>query len=155
MIMIQRFILVCFFVLFATVASAQQYAMRDTNTLQKKIVLLQDERMDEILYKAKNNAVSSENNFVTISGFRVQVYAGNHPQKAREDAMQIDKTIKEQYPQYHAYVSFTAPFWRVRIGDFASYYEALLLSRELKTIFPEFGNEIYVVKDATARILYF
>jgi hypothetical protein len=119
-----------------------------------KVIKIEDDRMHSILYRAKNTS-NAEVEFVSVGGFRVQVYAGNHPQKAREDAMQIDKTIKEQFPEYRAYVSFQAPFWRVRIGDFASYYEALLLSRELTKIFPDFGNEIYVVKDPAVRILYF
>lgn len=140
--------------LMAIQGMAQENPLENDSLLQEETILSEHDRMNTILYRAKNTA-TSEIEFVSIGGFRVQVYAGNHPQKAREDAMLIDKTIKEQYPEYRAYISFQAPFWRVRIGDLASYYEALLLSRELKKIFPDFENEIYVVKDPTVRILYF
>ncbi len=140
--------------LMALTISITAQTERTNNQTEGVITIRQDQQMEQILYRAKNSGNSTPD-FITAAGFRVQVYSGNHPQKAREDAMSIDKTIKDQYPEYRAYVSFNAPFWRVRIGDFTNYFEALLLSRELKKIFPDFSDEIYVVRDPAVRILYF
>ena len=44
------------------------------------------------------------------------------------------------------YVTFTSPFWRLRVGDFRSFEEANLKLIELKNTFPQF-REMRVVKD--------
>ena len=44
------------------------------------------------------------------------------------------------------YVTFNSPFWRVRVGNYASYEEAAVKLYELKKLFPEI-RDMRIVKD--------
>ena len=61
--------------------------------------------------------------FLKIQGFRTQVFSGN------------------------SHVSYTAPFWKLRVGDFRSHEEAYHMQRLLMTAFPSFGKEMYIVRE--------
>ena len=45
-----------------------------------------------------------------------------------------------------AYITFNSPFWRVRVGDFVNYEEAVAKLRELKAAFPRY-EDMRIVKD--------
>jgi len=44
-------------------------------------------------------------------------------------------------------VLFDSPFWRLRVGNFATREEAEEVMEELKKTFPSFGKEMYIVVD--------
>ena len=58
-----------------------------------------------------------------------------------------EKEIKEKFPELTTYVTYTAPFWKLRVGDFRSHEEAYDLKRKLVEAFPTYGKEIYIVKE--------
>ena len=89
----------------------------------------------------------NEQAFLKLPGFRAQVFSGNNQRKSKEEALQKEKMIKEMFPDIPTYVTYTAPFWKLRIGDFRSREEAYSLMRELKEAFPSFAKEMYIVKD--------
>ena len=45
------------------------------------------------------------------------------------------------------YVTYDAPFWKLRVGDFRSHEEAYHLMRQLMKAFPAFGKEMYIVRE--------
>lgn len=89
----------------------------------------------------------NEQAFLKMPGFRAQVFSGNNQRKSKEEALQKEQMIKEMFPDVPTYVTYTAPFWKLRIGDFRSREEAYSLMRELKEAFPSFAKEMYIVKD--------
>lgn len=98
---------------------------------------------NEHIEKNKDNDLA----FLKMPGFRAQVFSGNNQRKSKEEALQKEKLIKEMYPDLPTYITYTAPFWKLRVGDFRSREEAYSLMRELKESFPEFAKEMYIVKD--------
>lgn len=56
-----------------------------------------------------------------LQGFRVQVFNGNN----RDEANRIQSLLQRVYPLQTVYISYMAPNYRVRIGDYRSYMEAL------------------------------
>ncbi|HRU13054.1 MAG TPA: SPOR domain-containing protein [Dysgonamonadaceae bacterium] len=44
-------------------------------------------------------------------------------------------------------VLFDSPFWRLRVGNFKTREEAEQVLDELRTAFPSFGKEMYIVTD--------
>lgn len=80
-------------------------------------------------------------------GYRVQVFSGNNQTKSKSEANWKQEKVKELFPNLQTYVTFKSPFWRLRVGDFRSYEEADQLMRQLKRAFPQFGKEMYVVRD--------
>lgn len=85
--------------------------------------------------------------YLKMQGFRAQVFSGNNQRKSKEEAIRKEKMIKELYPDLPTYVTYTAPFWKLRVGDFRSREEAYSLIRDLKETFPSFAKEMYIVKD--------
>lgn len=85
--------------------------------------------------------------YLKMPGFRAQVFTGNNQRKSKEEAIRKEQMIKEVYPDLPTYINYTAPFWRLRVGDFRSREEAYSLMRELKEAFPSFAKEMYIVKD--------
>lgn len=80
-------------------------------------------------------------------GYRVQVYADNNVRSAKTEARQRERSIGNAFPQYGTYVSYASPFWRLRVGDFRSQYEAEKAASEIKRQFPSYAREVRVVRD--------
>lgn len=85
--------------------------------------------------------------YLKIQGFRTQVFSGNDQRKSKDEAFEKEKMVKELFPTVPTYVTYTAPFWKLRVGDFRSHEEAYHMQRLLMTAFPSFGKEMYIVKE--------
>ncbi len=82
-----------------------------------------------------------------FDGYRIQLYSGSG-QKAKHIALDIKVKMLELFPDDFVYISFTAPFWSVRVGNYRNKHEALGLLNNLKKEFPN----SYVVKDGTLKL---
>ena len=111
--------------------------------------------MSELLAKKSDGQAISGDDAILAGGFRVQLYSSNNAYKAKKDAMSLEKELNNLYPDQHIYVSYAAPFWKVRIGDFTSYFDALTFSQRLKAAFPQYSNEIYIIKEDIVSISYY
>lgn len=118
---------------------------------QGKVVINQSSNLQILLDKKITEA--EEKPFITLVGYRIQVYMGNNQKKSKSEALKREEMIKEKYPDLPAYLSFVSPFWRLRVGDFRTHTEALVSMRALLTDFPELKGQIYVVKDDETRDL--
>lgn len=91
--------------------------------------------------------------FMEIPGFRAQVFSGNL-RNSKEEAFKREKEIKEAFPEMVTYVTYVAPFWRLRIGDYRSHEEAYHVMRTLMAAFPAYAKEMYIVKEDVKVPLY-
>lgn len=85
--------------------------------------------------------------FLKIQGFRTQVFSGNDQRKSKDEAFRKEKEIKELFPYVPTYVTYNAPFWRLRVGDYRSHEEAYHMQRLLMDAFPAYKKEMYIVKE--------
>lgn len=85
--------------------------------------------------------------FLKLQGYRTQVFSGNNQRKSKDEAFQKEKEIKEAFPYVPTYVTYNAPFWRLRVGDFRSHEEAYRMQRLLMEAFPAYGKEMYIVRE--------
>lgn len=81
-----------------------------------------------------------------VSGFRVQVYASNTPQVAKNEALDLHETLSSQVSMA-VYVISEPPFWKVRLGDFLTREEAIEYKNQLNVLFPHLQGSTYVVPD--------
>ena len=81
-----------------------------------------------------------------VSGFRVQVYASNTPQVAKNEALDLHETLSSQVSMA-VYVISEPPFWKVRLGDFLTREEAIEYKNQLNILFPHLQGSTYVVPD--------
>ena len=80
-------------------------------------------------------------------GYRVQVYADNNSRSAKSEARQRERAISQSMPEYSTYVTYNPPYWRLRIGDFRSQYDAEKAASEIKRQFPRYAREVRIVRD--------
>lgn len=82
-----------------------------------------------------------------VVGYRVQVYADNNSRTAKGEARQRERALSSSFPLYATYVTYASPYWRLRVGDFRSQYEAEKAADEIRRAFPGYSKEVRVVRD--------
>lgn len=115
------------------------------------VILHQDSIMETLLVKKE---VADKNVAITAVGYRVQVYSNNNARKAKADAFELEEKLVELFPEVKCYVTYSAPFWKVRLGDFSNYAEAVIFSKKVKSTLPKLANEIIVIKENNTKPLY-
>lgn len=80
-------------------------------------------------------------------GFRIQAYTDNNAKTAKAAAQKRARDIAMKFPQYRSYISYKAPSWRLRIGDFKTQREAQAALQRIKSVYPKFAREMVIVRD--------
>ena len=80
-------------------------------------------------------------------GYRIQAYTDNNPKTAKAAAQQRARDIAMKFPQYRSYISYKAPAWRLRIGDFKTQRDAQAALQRIKSVYPKFAREMVIVRD--------
>lgn len=78
--------------------------------------------------------------------YRIQVYSDNNRQTAKANAEYRKRLIQQRIPELQGFVSYDAPYWRVRMGNFQTEAEAQTALKVLKSKFPNFASDIRIVK---------
>ena len=124
-------------------------ALVKNETGQGTVTIHQDSRMNVLMDK---KAMANEGKkYIYISGYRIQVYMENSQKQSKAGAFEREKQIKEKFPELSTYVTFTSPFWKLRVGDFRTHTDALVLMKSLKTEFPEMSGDMTIVRDDEVR----
>ena len=85
--------------------------------------------------------------FISTRGYRIQVYSGNIQRTSKDEATALQEKVKGLYPSLESDIKFIAPFWKLFVGNFLTYEEAWTVCRELRNVYPQKKNEIYIVED--------
>ncbi|MDR1103201.1 MAG: SPOR domain-containing protein [Tannerella sp.] len=85
--------------------------------------------------------------YMTAPGYTIQVFTGNSQRRSKDEAFSKKDQINRIYSEASIYVDYTAPFWRLRVGDFLTYEEALCMMYKLTGSFPTFRNEIKIIRE--------
>lgn len=133
---------------FATSLHAQNIFndLRATKDGQGTVTVSQSYDIKRLLDK-KQEAWANKKQ-LTYAGYRVQVYMGNHQKQSKDDATEREKSIKEKHPELSTYLTFSSPFWKLRVGDFRTFADALVLANTLKSEFYKWTGDIYIVRDS-------
>lgn len=65
-------------------------------------------------------------------GYRVQIYTGANNRSAKQTALRMKTAVQQHFPELSVYVSFQAPRWICRVGDFLSREEAQAYVKKLR-----------------------
>lgn len=82
-----------------------------------------------------------------INGFRVQVFSDNNQKTSQREAKAKELKINERFPEYETYIVYNSPYWRLKVGDFRTEFDAEAAADEIKRAFPEFAREVRIVRD--------
>lgn len=112
------------------------------------VKIIQDEAIASKIGKPGMNIHRSSNDsYVLIPGWRIQVFSGNNQRLSKSEAFGKEAEVKAVFPDVSTYVKYTAPFWRLRVGDFRTYQSAQDMMAQLRHAFPAFGREMSIVKE--------
>lgn len=81
-----------------------------------------------------------------ITGYRIQVYTSNM-RGAKQEAYRLASQIRGVAPELSSYVTYSAPFWRLSIGDYSSRQEAQQQLNALRASYPRLMREAYIVRE--------
>ncbi len=103
---------------------------------------LETQRQGEIRY-IEDKRITRIDSFKTAypgqrQGYRVQIFFGN-----REEALKLKAEFGEKYPDITSYISYLAPNFRLRVGDFRTRLEGERLKQKMTIDYPG----CYLVKD--------
>ncbi|MDR1675911.1 MAG: SPOR domain-containing protein [Tannerella sp.] len=85
--------------------------------------------------------------YMTAPGYTIQVFTGNNQRRSKDEAFSKKSQIDKIYSDASTRVDYTAPFWRLRVGDFLTYEEALCMMYKLTGSFPSFRKEMKIVRE--------
>lgn len=113
--------------------------------------VIQDDAIAErigkpVIAPVEENEVGPER-YIEVSGWRIQVFSGNNQRVSKNEAFHKEADIKSIHSDLGTYVTYNAPFWRLKVGDFQSYQEARIMLLLLRREFPSFGREMSIVRD--------
>lgn len=125
------FIAVFVFMLIEGSANAQNYEnIEKKNDSVGVVNILQDERIDQLL--ATDSIINSQKQ--SFTGYRIQIFFGGSTD--REKAFKIKEEFLELFPEERAYVVYTAPDFRVRVGNFRTKLESIELYKACSEFYP-------------------
>lgn len=81
------------------------------------------------------------------TGYRVQVFDDNNVRTAKHDAQACKQQISTRFPDFPVYMTFSSPYWRVKVGDFRTRGEAESAMAEIKVAFPSMAKSLRIVRD--------
>ncbi|MCT4590387.1 MAG: SPOR domain-containing protein [Carboxylicivirga sp.] len=82
-----------------------------------------------------------------VDGWRIQLFSGSGP-TGKSNALKVKSKVLNSFPDNNVDLSFTSPWWRVRVGNYRHKHEALPLLNDLRKLFPN----CYIVKDGNVKM---
>lgn len=118
-----------------------------------KVVLITDEMPNAIVHQdsalvqlMRDKRLGHVRGEQIIDGFRVQIYASNNQQVAKNAALLLQQQMQPLI-DVPVYALSEPPFWKVRLGNFMTREEANAYKETLLNSFPEMVGSTYVVPD--------
>jgi len=91
------------------------------------VVIIKDKKIDDLI-KNKSNVRR-----VSTAGYRIQIYFNTDKDKVQDLRMKFIK----QYPKMETYITFDAPNYILRVGDFTEKNDAERFKKEIFREYPE------------------
>lgn len=147
-----KYLLFAICILLSVSSFSQTSAKRFVEAVQEpvegegEVVIHQDEGIEFLL----DTQVEVNKRMAGVDGYRIQLYSGSGP-KGKRQAMEVKGKLLDEFPEETISTTYTAPWWRVRVGNYRHRHEALPLLNSLKEFFPN----CYIVKDSEVKMTNF
>lgn len=118
-----------------------------------RVIIYEDESISHVLgrpmgpHRTVYTNADGTIRYYKMRGYKIQAFSGNDQRTSKNEAMAKQAQINKAFPELETVVQFDSPFWRLRIGNFETREEAQAVMNELRSAFPSFGKEMYIVVD--------
>ena len=103
------------------------YLVCAQNKKEKGVVIIKDKKIDALIQNKSNIKR------ITTGGYRVQLYFSTNKDEVNEKRLKFIKS----YPRIETYITYDAPNYILRVGDFMERNEAEKLKKEIFREFPD------------------
>ena len=141
-----------FLLIFCCVCYVCLYAQAESKENKQKIWIIESMpnatiHQDSAITKRLTEMVYGiEQEIIEMDGYRVQIYSSNLQQVAKTEATRLERDLTDKV-DVAVYVSYTPPFWKVRLGDFKTREEAIAFKNAFMEEHPELMGDTYIVRD--------
>jgi len=136
-----KFFFCFFFLVTMGFTSVAQVVTEDSFVIEKNIIH-KDPRIDVLGNKMAEYNESLALKIKIVSGYRLMLLNTTD----REAAMKLRTILLQQYPEHKLYMSFLAPYIKLKMGNFIDKAEAEKMRKELQVQKIVTGN-IYLVNE--------
>jgi len=136
-----KFVYCFFFLIMIGNISIAQDIIEDSVAVEKNIIH-KDPRIDVLGQKMAQYNEGLALKTKIVSGYRLMLLNTTD----RAFAMKLRTTLLQQYPEHKLYMSFLAPYIKLKMGNFADKAEAESMRKELQALNIVTGN-IYLVNE--------
>jgi len=131
-----------------TVATAVVPTIAERIVAEGKATIVQPAKLNERLRPSVAYTDVADNaTRATTGGYRIQAYSGNNARQSKSEAERRAALISGSFPEHTTYVTFDAPYWRLKVGDFRTYEDASAALSLMKAQFPAYAREMRLVRD--------
>ena len=134
-------------ILYADDENQEQHVMLITDAMEN-VVVHQDSLITRLM---EDKRVGRQRGQYEEDGFRLQVYASNVQQTAKNEALLLQQRL-EPLIDVPVYAQSEPPFWKVRLGNFRTREEANRYKEIFLQDFPDLQGSTYVVPDKIVLI---
>ena len=100
---------------------------------QDSIIVHKDVRLDLLIKKQQQiNEKTSRETRKFKKGFRLLIITTNK----REEAIAAKSKLNSHYPELKTYLIYQSPYFKLKVGNFITYEEAVEFQNKLLSIFP-------------------
>lgn len=114
---------------------------------QGTITIEADKLLNSVIGTPSSGKGNEGAGFEKMKGYRLQIFMGNSPRTAKNEALRKQALVNEQFPELATYVVYAAPNWKLFAGDFMTREEAQVYRQKMQKAFPDFGREVYMISD--------
>jgi len=104
---------------------------QDSTYKSGNVQVIRDSRVDLLV----NKHIQINQNRTSMDGFRIQIFFDSGT-NSKTKAQSIFASFKEKYPGVGAYLTFSSPNYKVRVGDFRTKLEARRFLNEIISQYP-------------------
>ncbi len=148
-----RQLLACVVLTCGVTAYAELPTIADALNSNGSITVVQPELLNNRLRAAEHvQQETSDEAIVEVTapkvraGYRVQIFDDNNVRTAQKEAQSRKQQIETRF-ELPVYVTFSSPYWRVKVGDFKTRGEAEAAMAEIKEAFPSMAKSLRIVRD--------
>jgi hypothetical protein len=117
----------------AVLLTNSTFAQMKKDTLPGRGVVIKDFRYDLLSEKKAEINKKATIARTPVKGFRLQIMNTTD----RNEVLDAKSKMLSLYPEHKLYLSYQAPYFKLRMGNFKEYPEAAAFKKEINDLFPK------------------